>query len=646
VSGSGDRPLTGLKVVDCASIFAGPIAATIMADFGADVIKVEHPQRGDTLRSWGWQKDGVSLWWAFAGRNKRSVTIKLSDPEGQELLLRLLEDADVFVENFRPGTLERWNLSAERLLERNPRLVIVRTSGFGQTGPYRERPGFGTLGEAISGFAHTNGWPDRPPALPTFALGDAVAGLTGCFAAMFCLWWRDHGGEGRGQVVDLTVFEPLFWILGPMASVYDQLGIVIERTGNRTAFTAPRNAYQTSDGDWLALSASAQSIAERVMSIVGRPDLAEQPWFADATGRLAHHDELDEAIQGWIGARTTDEVMAAFERGEGAIAPVYSIKEILEDPHFQAREAITAVEHRTLGPLLMQNMIVKLSETPGRIEFPGVELGEHNAEILGGELGLSAERLEALAAQGTIAGIDGPVPVRADAPAAAGGAPVDDGDAATRSFYADRRIGARGGWGRRPAVLVVDMSKAFCDPAYRVGAEAGETVDAIARLLGSARERDLPVVYTVMAFAPETAVEELGTWGEKIPALRDLVTSDANAVTMPDAIRPADGELVINKSRSSAFFRTELADELARRGVDTVILAGCSTSGCIRASALDAVSHDFKVIVPEECVADRAEGPHRANLFDIDAKYADVVTLDEVLAHLDGQGSAKEEERA
>jgi crotonobetainyl-CoA:carnitine CoA-transferase CaiB-like acyl-CoA transferase/nicotinamidase-related amidase len=639
VSSDGARPLAGLKVIDCASIFAGPIAATIMADFGADVIKIEHPQRGDTLRSWGWQKDDVSLWWAFAGRNKRSLTLKLSDVEGQELLLRLIEDADVFIENFRPGTLERWNLAPERMLERNPGLVIVRTSGFGQTGPYRERPGFGTLGEAISGFAHVNGWPDKPPALPTVALGDAVAGLTGCFAAMFCLWWREHGGEGRGQVVDLSVFEPLFWILGPMASVYDQLGIVMERTGNRTSFTAPRNAYQTKDGRWLALSASAQSIAERVMALVGRPELAEEPWFRDAVGRLEHHDELDEAIQAWIGARTADEVLSEFERGEAAIAPVYSIKEILEDPHFRAREAITSVEHDTLGPLLMQNMIVQLSETPGRVDFPGVELGAHTREILAGELGVSDEQLEQLAAQGTIRGeAEAPRPPRPAEPPVPPPAVADTvpfaAERATRDFYDERGIGARGGWGERPAVLVVDMSKAFCDEAYAVGGDLSATVEKIERLLAVARDRELPVFYTVMGFSPGAEAQELGAWGEKIPALRELRSSDAKAMTMPEAIAPRDGEVVINKTRSSAFFRTGLDDALRERGVDTVILTGCSTSGCIRASALDAVSHDFKVVVPEECVADRAEPPHRANLFDIDAKYGDVVGLDEVLARL------------
>ena len=269
----------------------------------------------------GWQKDGVSLWWALVGRNKRCVTLTLSDPRGQELMKRLVADADVLIENFRPGTLERWNLGPDVLHELNPGLVIVRTTGFGQTGPYSHLPGFGTLAESISGFAHINGWPDRPPALPPLALGDGIAALTGCSAVMFALWWREHGGEGKGQVIDLSIYEPLFWVLGPQALVYDQLGIVQGRTGNRAPFTAPRNAYLTKDGRWLGLSASAQSIAERVMRIVGRPELIEEPWFADHMGRIEHVDELDEIIQGWIGERTAEEVLAAFAEGEAAIAP-------------------------------------------------------------------------------------------------------------------------------------------------------------------------------------------------------------------------------------------------------------------------------------------------------------------------------------
>lgn len=393
-------PLEGVKVVDSATLFAGPVIACLLGDYGADVAKVEHPS-GDSLRTLGWHKDGVSLWWALVGRNKRCVTLKLSDPRGQKLMKELLSDADVYIENFRPGTLERWNLGPDVLHELNPGLVIVRTTGFGQTGPYSKLPGFGTLAESISGYAHINGWPDGPPTLPPFALADSIAALTGTFATMMALWWRDHNG-GRGQVIDLSIFEPMFWVLGPQALLYDQLGVVQQRTGNRAPFTAPRNAYRAKDGRWLGLSGSAQSIAERVMRIVGREDIIDEPWFADHTGRVEHTDLLDEVIQDWIGRHTTEEVLAVFAEHEGAIAPIYSIEDIFRDAHYAARETITTVEHPKLGPLRMQNVIPRLTLTPGRIKHPGAELGEHNHEIFVDELGVSEAELAELAADGVI----------------------------------------------------------------------------------------------------------------------------------------------------------------------------------------------------------------------------------------------------
>jgi crotonobetainyl-CoA:carnitine CoA-transferase CaiB-like acyl-CoA transferase len=401
-------PLEGVRVVDAATLFAGPVVGTLMADFGADVIKVEHP-RGDSLRSLGWARDGVSLWWTIVSRNKRCVALDLSAEEGQTITRRLLEQADVLIENFRPGTLERWNLAPEDLLELNPRLVILRMTAFGQTGPYSARPGFGTLAEALSGYAHMNGWPDGPPTLPPFALADGVAALAGTVATMFALWWRDHGG-GRGQVVDCAIYEPLFWLLGPQALVYDQLGLVQNRTGNSAPFTAPRNMYVSADGQWLALSASAQSIAERVMKVVGREDLIDEPWFADHMGRLAHADELDEIIQAWIGARSADEVCRVFEENDAAIAPAYSIAQIFDDPHYAARETLKTVPHPVLGAVTMQNMIAKLTETPGAITSVGGEIGQDTAAVLQEELGMSAEEIDALARRGVVSTGAEPLP--------------------------------------------------------------------------------------------------------------------------------------------------------------------------------------------------------------------------------------------
>ena len=348
----------------------------------------------------GWEKDGVSFWWAFANRNKRGVTIRLSDPRGAQILKELVADADVYIENFRPGKLESWGLGWDVLSAINHRLVMVRTTAFGQKGPYSHRPGFGTLAEAMSGFAAINGEPDGPPTLPPFALADGVASMIGAYATMVALFNRDR--TGKGQMIDLAIYEPLFWLLGPQALVYDQLGVVQGRTGNRAPFTSPRNTYKAKDGRWLALSASSQSIAERTMMIIGRPDLIEKPWFSDHLGRLENQDELDEAIGLFIAERSTEEVLTAFEKGDAAIAPIYDIADIMNDPQFIERKTIVSVEHPKLGPLMMPNVIPTLSETPGSIRSCGPELGEHNRQILVEQLGYSERDLSELESDGII----------------------------------------------------------------------------------------------------------------------------------------------------------------------------------------------------------------------------------------------------
>jgi formyl-CoA transferase len=393
-----EKALGGLKVVDAATLFAGPLAATMLGDFGADVLKIEHP-RGDPARTHGYAKNGVGLWWKTLGRNKRAVTLNLSKPEGQEVFGRLAADADVVIESFRPGTLERWNLGYETLSEANPGLVLARVTGFGQFGPYKNRPGFGTLAESMSGFAHVTGQPDGPPTLPPFGLADGIAALATAFAVMTALRARDL--TSRGQIVDMAIIEPIFTILGPQPTAYDQLGVVQQRSGNRSVNNAPRNTYKTKDGHWVAVSASAQSIAERVMRLVGHPEYIDEPWFASGSERAKHADELDAAVQDWISSRTQEEVVRAFEEVSAAVAPIYDIEGIMQDPQYAALNSIITLDDPELGPLKMQNVLFRLSETPGEVRSTGPRLGEHNAEVYR-ELGIGEDELRELSEKGVV----------------------------------------------------------------------------------------------------------------------------------------------------------------------------------------------------------------------------------------------------
>jgi crotonobetainyl-CoA:carnitine CoA-transferase CaiB-like acyl-CoA transferase len=395
-----DGPLTGIRVLDLGTVYAAPIAAMLLGDYGADVIKVEHP-RGDPARTHGWNKDGHGLWWKVISRNKRTVTLNMSKPEGQDILRRLAADADVVIENFRPGIMERWNLGPEQLQQINPRLVMLRLTGFGQSGPYAQRRAFGTLAEAMSGFAHQTGQEDGPPTLPPFGLADGVAGIAGALAVMLAFYHRDTNG-GRGQVIDLSLLEPLVGILGPGPSVYDQLGIVAGRHGNRSPNNAPRNAYLTKDGRWVAISASATSVAERVMRLVGRPDIAEKPWFSSAGERVLRGELIDGVVSAWIRDRNFDEVVSAFQEAGAALAPIYDVEQLMNDPQVQARESITTIEDEDLGPLRMQSLMFRLLDTPGRIRFGGRRLGQDNDHVYPGLLGLEGDDLAKLHEEGII----------------------------------------------------------------------------------------------------------------------------------------------------------------------------------------------------------------------------------------------------
>ncbi|WP_244181429.1 CaiB/BaiF CoA transferase family protein [Streptomyces curacoi] len=392
-------PLTGLRVLDLATLFAGPLAATMLGDFGAEVIKVEHPEKPDPSRGHGPSKDGVGLWWKVLGRNKRTLTLNLSRPGGRAALLKLAATADVVIENFRPGTLEKWDLGWAELSAANPRLILARVTGFGQFGPYAHRPGFGTLAEAMSGFAALTGEPDAPPTLPPFGLADSIAGLATAYAVLTALAARDRTGEG--QVVDMALIEPMLMAIGPLPTWYDQLGYVQERTGNRSANNAPRNTYRTADGTWVAVSTSAQSIAERVMRLVGRPDLIDEPWFATGAERARHADVLDRAVGDWIARHTRADVLAAFEKAEAAVAPIQDVRDVMTDPQYAALGTITTVDDPELGPLRMQNVLFRLSATPGTIRWAGRPHGADTEEILD-ELGLTPAERAALREEGAL----------------------------------------------------------------------------------------------------------------------------------------------------------------------------------------------------------------------------------------------------
>jgi crotonobetainyl-CoA:carnitine CoA-transferase CaiB-like acyl-CoA transferase len=395
-------PLHGIRVLDISTVYAAPITAMLLGDFGADVIKVEHP-RGDPARSHGASKEGHGLWWKVISRNKRCVTLNLGAPEGQQILRELVLDADVLVENFRPGVLEEWGLGPEPLHALNPALIMLRVTGFGQSGPYARRRAFGTLAEAMSGFAHQTGEEDGPPTLPPFGLADGVAGITGALAVMTALYHRaTREGNEQGQVIDLSLLEPLVGILGPGPSAFDQLGAVAGRQGNRSPNNAPRNAYLTSDDRWVAISASATSVAERVMRLVGRADIVEQSWFASAGERSRNGDLLDDAVAKWIAARPLSEVTEEFERVGAALAPIYDVEQLMNDPHVIARETITTVDDEDLGPMKMQNLMFRMLRTPGSIRFAGRRLGQDNEQFYRESLGLTDEYVAALRDKGVL----------------------------------------------------------------------------------------------------------------------------------------------------------------------------------------------------------------------------------------------------
>jgi crotonobetainyl-CoA:carnitine CoA-transferase CaiB-like acyl-CoA transferase len=391
-------PLADVTVLDATSVIAGPVTSMLLADYGATVIKIEHPG-GDPLRQHGHSKDGVPLWWTTIGRGKRCITLYLGTPDGQRLFRLLAKDVDVVIENFRVGTMAKWGLDYESLRSENPGLVMAHITGFGQVGPRSREPGFGTLAEAMSGFAHRTGDPDGPPTLPPFGLADGVAGLSTAFAIMVALHERKR--SGIGQEIDLAIAEPLLTILEPQVTTFDQLGIELVRSGSQATTNAPRGIYQSADDRWVAISASTESTARRLIVMAGRPDVAAMPWMRSAESRVAHSAELDGILVPWFRERSHDEILTLCRQAEAPASLVYAASDIVADEQFAATKAITTVPHDKLGSVRMPNVLFRLSRTPGEIRWPGPDMGTDNAEIYG-SIGMDEAELSRLRENGTI----------------------------------------------------------------------------------------------------------------------------------------------------------------------------------------------------------------------------------------------------
>ena len=391
-------PLNGVRVLDLSRLVCGNMLTLQLADFGAEVVKVEAPGRGDTLRDW--RENGISVHWKVYGRNKKSITLDLKSPEAPGIILDLASKFDVLVESFRFGYLERLGVGPDRLLEASPNLVIVRISGFGQTGPYARRPGFGTLVEAMSGFAARNGFEDREPVLPPLALADMIAGLYGAMATVIAVRNIEQNG-GRGQVVDLSLLESVFSVLGPEAAIHQLTGKIRKRVGSASEGSSPRNVYATNDGGWVAISASTQSMAERLLKAVGHGDMLDDPRFRTNAERVKHRGLVDEAVGGWIRQRSLAEAISYFEEAGVTAAPVYDIAQFKNDPHVQERGILVDLPDDEMGTVPMHAVTPRLDGTPGVIRTPAPEIGQHNDEIYAG-IGYSAERIRSLHDSGII----------------------------------------------------------------------------------------------------------------------------------------------------------------------------------------------------------------------------------------------------
>ncbi|HKH75878.1 MAG TPA: CoA transferase [Rubrobacteraceae bacterium] len=397
-----NMPLEGVRVVEMGSFLAGPFCGQLLADFGAEVIKVEPPGKGDPMREWGrHRKEGKTLWWPIIARNKKSITLNLREAEGQKLARRLIAEADVVVENFRPGTLERWGLGYEDLSATNPGLVMVRVSGYGQTGPYRDQAGFGSIGESMGGIRHVTGFPDRPPPRVGISLGDSLAATFGALGAVTALYNRDTRG-GRGQIVDVGIYEAVLALMESIIPEYALAGHVRGRTGAILPFVAPSNTYPTSDGDYVVIGANADTVFARFARAIGHPEWAESERYATHNARGENQEELDERISAWTREHAAEEVLEAMREASVPAGKLFTAKDMVEDPHYEARENVVTVEDPEIGPFPMQNVVPRLTETPGRVRWAGPALGQHNDEVYGELLKLSEEEQTGLRERGVV----------------------------------------------------------------------------------------------------------------------------------------------------------------------------------------------------------------------------------------------------
>ena len=399
-----ERPLEGLRVLELGSLIAGSFATRIMAEFGAEVIKVERPGTGDPLRTWRYVDPRIrtSLWWALQSRNKKLVTLNLSHPDGLVLVKRLAGKSDILLENFRPGTLEKLGLGWEALHALNPQLILVRLSGYGQTGPYRDKPGFANIGEAMGGIRYITGEPDRPPVRAGISLGDSVASLYAVIGALMAVHARDVQHRGEGQIVDVALYEAVFSLMESMVPEYDVAGIIRERTGASLPGIAPSNSYCSSDGFYVAIGGNSDAIFKRLMKVIGRPELGEDPRYRTNADRAERAEELDTLINAWTQQRPLKEILQILDEARVPAGAIYSVTEIMHDEQYRAREMILETEIKGIGSVKIPGLVPKLSATPGRVEWYGGSLGAHNADIYRGLLGLSTKELERLSGEGVI----------------------------------------------------------------------------------------------------------------------------------------------------------------------------------------------------------------------------------------------------